>query len=226
MFASLYQTLSGDKFDGFNRRHVLLLLDEPEIHMHPETSHEFMPRFLRVLSYFRDNGYFKSCQIIMSTHSPFIVQNILNLNYHLYFVRKSCGNAQIEDLSCVDLCLYHGGSPSLNLILHYVFGMYTIELFDELYGYLEGKVGNLTFFADSHKIEHRKKTRQKTFINGKKKGKTESESVCISEYVRQSIHHPENKLNPHYTNEELKESIDWMLPLAYSVKRGEYMNGC
>jgi hypothetical protein len=103
MFASLYQTLSGDKFDGFNQRHILLLLDEPEIHMHPETSREFMPRFLKVLSYFRDNGYFKSCQIIMSTHSPFIVQNILNLNYHLYFVRKSCGNAQIEDLSCVDL---------------------------------------------------------------------------------------------------------------------------
>lgn len=161
MFASLYQTLSGDKFDGFNQRHILLLLDEPEIHMHPETSREFMPRFLKVLSYFRDNGYFKSCQIIMSTHSPFIVQNILNLNYHLYFVRKSCGNAQIEDLSCVDLSLYHGGSPSLNLILHYVFGMYTVELFDELYGYLEEKVGNLTFFADSHKIEHRKKTRKK-----------------------------------------------------------------
>jgi len=226
MFASLYQTLSGDKFDGFDRRHILLLLDEPEMHMHPQTSSEFTQRLLSVLSYFNDNGYFKSCQIIMSTHSPFIVRDILNLNYHLHLVRKSYGYAQIEDLSSVDLSLYHEGKPSLNLVLHYVFDMYTVELFDELYGYIEENVGNPTSFADSHKINHRKKTRLKVYTKGKKKGQTEIETVCIAEYVRQSIHHPENKLNPIYTPEELKESIDWMLPLAYAIKRGEYMNDC
>ena len=33
---------------------------------------------------------------------------------------------------------------------------------------------------------------------------------CLTEYVRHQIHHPENHNNTHFTQEELKQSIDDM----------------
>ena len=36
------------------------------------------------------------------------------------------------------------------------------------------------------------------------------EQKVLTEYIRHQIHHPENKNNPRYTREELKQSIDLM----------------
>ena len=36
------------------------------------------------------------------------------------------------------------------------------------------------------------------------------EQKILTEYIRHQIHHPENRLNTHYTQAELKESIELM----------------
>ena len=35
-------------------------------------------------------------------------------------------------------------------------------------------------------------------------------NIILNEYIRNQIHHPENIINRHFTDEELKESIDLM----------------
>ena len=35
-------------------------------------------------------------------------------------------------------------------------------------------------------------------------------NIILTEYIRNQIHHPENIINRHFTDEELKESIDLM----------------
>ena len=74
-----------------------------------------------------------------------------------------------------------------------VFGIETSDYHNELYGYIESE--------------------DKTLLNNLNKSKkwihsiTNKEyQVSLSEYIRHSIHHPENELNKKYTDKELNQS--------------------
>ena len=41
-------------------------------------------------------------------------------------------------------------------------------------------------------------------------GNTRQKQVVLSEYIRHQIHHPENKLNDRFSQNELKKSIELM----------------
>jgi hypothetical protein len=75
-----------------------------------------------------------------------------------------------------------------------VFNILSTDYHNELYGYI--------VFEDKHEINKLVKT--KKWINSKDNSEKE---VSLSEYIRHSIHHPENNLNIKYTQDELKESI-------------------
>ncbi|MDW3538419.1 AAA family ATPase, partial [Escherichia coli] len=45
----------------------IILIDEVDLHLHPEWQREFLPRLINV---------FPHLQFIVSTHSPFIIQSV------------------------------------------------------------------------------------------------------------------------------------------------------
>lgn len=51
----------------------------------------------------------------------------------------------------------------------------------------------------------------KEWIRIKRDGSTESNQRTLQTYIRNMIHHPENKLNYLYSEEELRTSIEGML---------------
>jgi hypothetical protein len=63
-------------------------------------------------------------------------------------------------------------------------------------------------------------TKNKKWIREKDNNITQME-VTLMTYIRNLIHHPENRHNAQYTNNELQESISTMLQLA----KGKNSNG-
>lgn len=86
----------------------------------------------------------------------------------------------------------------------------TEEYHNELYGFIE-EGGLLSSFREG-------KPTQK-YIRDLGNGKTKEESKILTEYIRHQIHHPENKLNTHYTDVELKESICLMRDFIQNLKK-------
>lgn len=82
LFASVYFALSLHAHSS--KDHALLLLDEPDQNMHPEWSRRILFELFQLLNI---PGEYRSYQLIVSTHSPFIVSD----------VPKSCVTALTKD---------------------------------------------------------------------------------------------------------------------------------
>ncbi|TOE35513.1 ATP-binding protein, partial [Vibrio parahaemolyticus] len=60
----------------------IILIDEPEISLHPKWQENFMPLLMSVFS-----GY-QSCQFIIASHSPQIVSNVSKTNCFVTSISK------------------------------------------------------------------------------------------------------------------------------------------
>lgn len=73
----------------YNEDEAILLLDEPDRAMHPELARKFISILITQLKTFRDI----SLQVILSTHSPFLISDLLPES--VYYVEKNnirCGD--------------------------------------------------------------------------------------------------------------------------------------
>ena len=102
--------------------------------------------------------------------------------------------------------------PSLNEVNYTAFGEITEEYHDELYGHIE-------FLGLLQDYKQGKTTR--LYKRQRKDGSIVNEQKILSEYIRNLIHHPENKFNMPYTKEELKKSIDSMRDFINTKKENE-----
>jgi len=107
---------------------------------------------------------------------------------------------------------------SANEINYLAFELPTVEFHNELYGFIQAKAID----------EDENNAKEPTFdnwllTNGLKKKKDwireikgttkPAEKRTVQTYIRNSIHHPENKHNEKYSDEELKNSIEEMIQL-------------
>ena len=85
--------------------------------------------------------------------------------------------------------------------MNYVaYGEATEEYHNELYGFLE---------FQQWLNDYKSGRAQRAYIY-EKNGTLKNWNLDLTEYVRHQIHHPENHNNTHFTQEELKQSIDDM----------------
>lgn len=91
--------------------HTLILIDEPESSLHPNWQVEYINIMNVILR------YFKGCQIIICTHSHFIVSNTPNKNSLILHAKKEEFGHSFTSL---DIDIY-GNSP--DNVLYTVFGM-------------------------------------------------------------------------------------------------------
>lgn len=58
-------------------RHYIILLDEPDANLHPELCRQFLKRLLNV---FGTSKRGRTCQLLISTHSPFFLSDVVSAN--------------------------------------------------------------------------------------------------------------------------------------------------
>lgn len=212
LFSAFYQHMKPLQAHG--NCDVIWAIDEPEMHMHPELGRIFVDEMNKAMVQFRDAGLIKSCQFVFATHSPFIVQNLGKYNSNFTLVKKE-GN-QIRTNAFTDiphLSLQSRTEFSFNLIMYLIFEIPTTELHDELYGELQANNQKYTETEFDGWLNSQGIASYMQWTPIKKGIQQSPRIVTLQTYIRNYIHHPENRLNARYTDVDLQKSIDQMIAL-------------
>lgn len=113
-----------------NKRNLLLAFEEPETHLHPSAQIE-MYNTIKALS---ENPNY---QVIITTHSPFIVKELAKDGIEPIVVNQKEGSKESEIGQKSDRVLPY---VSMNEYIYIAFDEPSIEYHIELYGYLQNKL--------------------------------------------------------------------------------------
>ncbi|MFO0764652.1 MAG: AAA family ATPase [Patescibacteria group bacterium] len=206
VFSLLYSFFLSEQ----SKKQLIVLIDEPELHLHPSLQGEFV-KILLSLS--------KTAQIFLSTHSPlFVKQLMLNEKVLIKVIKKSPKVPEVLQPS--ERVLNYLSANEVNYL---AFGLATTEYHSELYNELESRFwddpNNDYKTLKSNGNYDSKDVRQVIFDNeffGKKRQepidsnfKTCLNKVTCHTYIRNKIHHSsDNGGLP--SAEELRGSIEKM----------------
>ena len=175
------------RFEEGNSTGVIYAIEEPETSQHTENQR-------KLIEALKDLSRTVHSQVILTTHSPEIVKQLEFPNLRLITERNG---EKVIDTVLPGQLQY----PSLNEVNYVAFNEATEEYHNELYGYIEFQGWMNDYFSG--------KTRRK-YLKQQSNGTAKEEQRVLTDYIRNLIHHPENKLNPPYTHEELRQSINDM----------------
>jgi len=209
MFGSGYEMIFAIIYSYFisqqSGKQLILIIDEPELHMHPSLQNEFV-KFLLEIS--------KNVQIILSSQSPLFIKQLLKNPKAKVFI------IQMDDYDKPQLITMDKGVLpyiSASEINYLAFNLATEEYHDELYGYLKERANKyLEKYFEYYLTKIQNIPKSKKWLrekNGQRDGNIYD--VTLQTFIRNKIHHPENKFmqTSNYTYEELKQSIDEMLEI-------------
>ena len=171
----------------------LFLIDEPETHLHPQAQMDLLKELIRITK-----GEKGETVLFFATHSNHMVDK-----EHIERCYKFSKQNGVTKFDRAD----SGVLKSYAEVNYNVFEVAGNDYHNELYGYLESTP------EGRQKLDGLPKTKER--YNAKLK---ENEDVSLSTYIRHSIHHPENKKNPDFTEDQLKESIETMQRLVQGVQ--------
>jgi len=201
------QSLTIHPSDPKKTRPLFLFIDEPEICLHPRAQYQLLDALVEIS---------KVRQIFVSTHSPYLLKQFKPSIHDLIIFNKEGNLINATPASSLNLFPW---SPSLCEINYKAYQLYTVEFHNELYGYIQGK----------EKLYTEKNTEKYFVLNGcvqskvwipEKNGITlPPQRVTMMTFIRNKIHHPENKNNQNYSQQELKDSIEKMIELILLSKQ-------
>ena len=173
---------------------LILILDEPELHLHPSLQQELIKFLIDVSA---------EVQVFIATHSPLLVKQSMG-----------CSDVKCVMLDKAGLCidmedrvLEYLSSSEINYL---AFGMATAEYHNELYSSLQ----------EVSECIHIKEFDSTVLVgNGEPKNrpwKGHPNEVTIHTHIRNQIHHPEENGTP--TDEDLAESIKGLRALLTKMR--------
>ena len=179
-----------------------LFIDEPEICLHPKGQTKLFEALLEIS---------KPKQVFLTTHSPyFLVTPHLN-NVGLFIFRKDGISNTVEDASLEKIFPW---SPTWGEINFKAYKLPTVELHNELYGRLQDKNGKFSERDFEQWINAQGIQFSKYWTRVNSDGTVRQPyPVSLQTFIRNHIHHPENRQNTLYTEDELKQSIEEMIGL-------------
>lgn len=166
---------------------TILLIDEPEVHLHPPAQINLLKELVKITSTNNNNIVF------FATHSNYMIDKV---NLHRSYIVEKINNEQTEIKKSVEK------STTYSEVNFEVFGICTNDYHNELYGYLED--------VDKSKLDGL--TKNKNWTNAKT---NHTGKVSLATYIRHTIHHPENTENKKFTENDLKKSINTLRKLKY-----------
>lgn len=199
---SMIQALS-KVYSSDSDSNIILCIDEPELNLHPRAQ-EKLALALNKLS--------ANIQIIVSTHSPYILKSF-NKDSDKVYIFEEGANANIKLLEKLSVLPF---GPTLAEIQHFAYKLTPHDLHNELYGYLESE-SKLSFTNTKRWLDERDLIRYATKNNTTKETVSDidkenlKKDVSLQTYIRHSIHHPENIWNTKPTEAEIQQSITEMI---------------
>lgn len=175
------------KRDEANAPGIIYAIEEPETSQHSENQKKLINALIALSAE-------SNVQVIITTHSAVLV-NALDFKN----IRLICADGSRKHVEAV-----RSGQlpfPSLNEVNYLAFSEISEGYHDELYGYLKEQ-GWLNEYKQG-----------KATVSYKRlnfDGTTLEQQICMTEYIRHQIHHPENKYNARFNDLQLRRSIEDM----------------
>ncbi len=185
-------------------KQLIAFIDEPELHLHPSLQSDFVEFLL---------GISKESQVILTSHSPLLIKQLTyNENVGIQILQKSNGKLELVEMDKRSLPYV-----SANEINFLAFGLATAEFHNELYGHLQENTENYNEKDFEEWLSEEKGICKDRTWQREKNGEINGDSyaVTLQTFIRNKIHHPENKTMQNYTysSEDLKQSIDEMIKI-------------
>jgi predicted ATP-dependent endonuclease of OLD family len=187
-FISFLLTLSiENQTEGLSN--TIVLIDEPETHLHPPAQINLLNELIKITS----NG--KQNILFFATHSNYLIdKDNLDRNYRVIKTKnQQTTTSKIQKKS-----------SSYAEVNFEVFNIPTTDYHNELYGFVE--------LEDKSLLNSFPKKRK---WKDSRTNKIKDVSLC--EYIRHSIHHPENILNNRFSDKELLDSIKLLRKLKDQI---------
>lgn len=214
-FTSEAERLAKESKTSQAKNGIIYAVEEPETSQHTNNQKTLIESFVKIA---KEPG----AQVILTTHSAYIVKKLDYANLRIISDNK---NNEKEILPVKKSCLKY---PSLNEVNYLAFNEISVEYHDELYGELQFEYREISRRSNDNQKDGKSDKGATKRINEKgfddwlnKKGIEKNKDykrddgegtykVTLQTYIRDLIHHPENKSNHMYTEEELSKSIEEM----------------
>ncbi len=180
----------------------IVLIDEPEISLHPTWQIKFK-------DFLHDVFSGQDVQIIIATHSPFIFKKLNDSSESCIKIDRSQPESKKVTMTFPRVPY----TPSVNLINYLAYGIVDELLHIELYTLLQIREnkehirGMETWLRDSSGGSQPIK---QSFM---KTGELNNTDETIMTWIRNKIHHPDEMARPEFSEVDLKNSIDQMIQL-------------
>lgn len=152
----------------------------------------------------------KTKQVFLTTHSPYFLVTPYLSNVGLFIFRKEGISNIVEDASLEKMFPW---SPTWGEINFKAYKLPTVELHNELYGKLQYDSGRFNENGFEQWLQDKNIQRTKQWIRERNGVAQTPTDVTLQTFIRNHIHHPENRQNTLYTEDELKQSIEEMIRL-------------
>ena len=186
---------------------LTLLLDEPETWLHPRAQIQLGEALSKIS---------EDEQLFLITHSPYMLRSYNPTQHRLIIFSREDTVPSIRYSD--ELGLLTSQAPSLGEITYFAFGIPSAEFHDELWGEIHCHIdpgsesGLNKALNEKYGFDY-----EKTWIREGKNG-LRSESATIPYYIRSSSHHPENRHNKPYTDDELEESTESLIAVLKALQ--------
>ena len=186
---------------------LTLLLDEPETWLHPRAQIQLGEALTKISD---------EEQLFLITHSPYMLRSYRPAQHILLIFSREDGAPSIRYSS--ELGLLTSQAPSLGEITYFAFGIPSLEFHDELWGEIQviskrkSERSLNICLHDTHKLSYDKEWKRDDRPN------EGPEDATLPYYIRNSIHHPENRLNDPFTYDELAESTEELIAVLKALQ--------
>jgi predicted ATP-dependent endonuclease of OLD family len=184
---------------------LIFLIDEPELSLHPKAQQKLIDALFAI----SDNT-----QVFITTHSPYSLKSFDNKKHTLLIFDKTSSKRinKINDLNIISW------GPTLSEIDYFAYKIYSKELFNDLYAFLEYKVMNELSESSLEKYLYiTKKIPQISYNRSDGKGGIRVENWTPLSITRHKIHHQDNQNNPQLTNKDIEDGIKDLILLIKEI---------
>lgn len=183
---------------SISREEIFIIVDEPELHLHPTLQD-------KLVKYFGD--ICKDCQVVISTHSPFLFKHsITSTDTNVLLSKVSNDKVDVINAKDIGFGLLQW-SPSWGEICYFAYDLPTPEFHDDLYATLQDRENKERIAEIEAWFVSKGQTKEISWTNSS--GTPQQETLMT--YIRNRIHHGDNQNRPMYSPSQLKDSIDRMI---------------